>query len=362
MQRRPFLLSPAAALLATAVSALALPASAIAGTTYSVQALVSDGTVPADHTDPNLKNPWGVAFNPTGFVWLSNNHSGTSTLYDGNGVPQALVVTVPPAAGGGDVGSPTGIVYNPGADFKVTAAGKTGAARFIFSTEDGTISGWAPSVDGTHAIIAVQKDGSSFKGLATASTSHGNMLYAADFANGHVVAYDANFQEVATDGGFVDPMLHGRYGPFNVQAIGDRLYVAFAKIDKGGEDEHAGKGQGFIDTFDFDGHLIKRLVKHDGVNAPWGFALAPTTFGQYGGALLVGNFGDGTIAAYNPNTGHLRGYLHGTDGKKLSIDGLWGMAFGNGAFSQDKNKLYFAAGVGSESGGLYGSVSVNVAE
>jgi uncharacterized protein (TIGR03118 family) len=359
MLRRSFVRRPLAVLLLGALaSTLALPA--WAASTYSVHALVSDGTVPADHMDANLKNPWGVAFNPSGFVWVANNHTGTSTLYDGAGVPQSLVVKVPPAPGG-DMGSPVGIVFSGSADFVVSAGAKSGASRFIFSTEDGTISGWAPNVDLNNAIIAVNKPGSSYKGLAVAATGHGNMLFAADFATGHIDAYDASFAAVTTDGGFTDPMLHAGYAPFNIQAIGDKLYVAFAKRDDASGDEIAGKGKGFIDSFDFDGHLLKRLVKHEGTNAPWGFAMAPADFGQYSGALLVGNFGDGTIAAYNPDTGHLRGYLHGSDGDKLHIDGLWGMAFGNGFSGQDKNKLYFAAGVADEEGGLYGSISLDAA-
>ena len=356
MQRRSFMHHPAATLLAVALGAT-LSTPALAGDTYTVHALVSDGTVAADHIDANLKNPWGVAFNPTGFVWLSNNHTGTSTLYDGAGVPQTLVVTVPPAPGG-SMGSPTGILFNGTADFAVSANGKNGVSKFIFCSEDGTISGWAPNVDSLNAILAVNTPGADYKGLALASTASGNFLYAADFGNGKIDVFDKNFAPVTTAGGFVDPMMHTNYAPFNVQAFGNMLYVAYAKKDKGGEDEHAGKGQGYVNLFDGDGNLVKRLVKRTGLNAPWGLAMAPADFGQYSGALLVGNFGDGTIAAYNPKTGHFRGYLQGTDGTKLKIDGLWGMAFGNGFFSQAKNSLYFAAGVGGEEGGLYGSVSV----
>lgn len=360
MQRRSFLRGPAAALLTVAVGAgISLPAGA-AETAYTVHALVSDGSVPADHTDPNLKNPWGIAFNPAGFVWVANNHTGTSTLYDGAGVPQSLVVTVPPAAGG-TIGSPTGIVYSGSTDFVVSNGSASGPSRFIFCTEDGTISGWSPGVDLHNAIIAATTPGASYRGMAIAATPNGNMLFAADFVNGRVDAFDATFAPVTTDGGFLNPLLHVDYAPFNIQTFGDKLYIAYAKRDKAGEDEHAGRGQGFIDVFDFDGHFLQRLVKHRGLNAPWGFAMAPAEFGKYSGALLVGNFGNGTIAAYNPNTGHFRGYLKDAAGDKLHIDGLWGMAFGNGLLGQDANKLYFAAGVGDEEGGLYGSVSAEAA-
>lgn len=358
MQRRFLMRGPLAALLALALGTAFSPSALAERSAYNVHNLVSDGSVSADHTDPNLKNPWGVAFNPNGFVWVANNHTGTSTLYDGAGVPQTLVVAVPPAPGG-DMGSPTGIVFSGSSDFVVSANGLSGPSRFIFCTEDGTISGWAPNVDLHNAIVAVTTPYASYRGMAIAATPSGNRLYAADFVNGRIDTFDASFAPVTTGGGFVNPKLHNDYAPFNVQAFGDKLYVAYAKRDKEGEDELAGKGKGFIDVFDFDGHFLQRLVKHDGMNAPWGFAMAPEDFGQYSGALLVGNFGDGTIAAYNPRTGHFRGYLHGEDGKKLHIEGLWGLAFGNGLFGQPKNTLFFAAGVEDEEGGLYGSVSLS---
>jgi uncharacterized protein (TIGR03118 family) len=355
MQRRSFLRPPVAALLAAAMGVTLAPP-ALAATAYTVHALVSDGSVPADHTDPNLKNPWGVAFNPVGFVWVANNHTGTSTLYDGAGVPQSLVVTVPAAASVG-TGSPTGIVFSGSEDFIVGNGTTEGPSRFIFCTEDGTISGWAPNVDLNNAIIAASTPGASYRGLAIAATPKGNMLFAADFVNGRVDAFDAQFTPVTTDGDFVNPLLHFDYAPFNIQAIGDQLYIAYAKRNKEGDDEQAGKTKGFVDVFDFDGHFVRRLIKHRGLNAPWGFTMAPEGFGDFGGSLLVGNFGNGTIAAYNPKTGRFRGYLKDAAGEKLRIEGLWGMAFGNGVNGQDENKLYFAAGVEDEEGGLYGSVS-----
>ena len=359
MQRR-FLVTrpPVAALLAVALAGAFGAAPALAATAYTVHALVSDGSVPADHTDPNLKNPWGIAFNPVGFVWVANEGTGTSTLYDGAGVPQSLVVKVPPASGTGP-GEPTGIVYSGSEDFVVSKDGKEGPSRFIFCTEDGTISGWAPGVDLNNAIIAVTTPDASYRGMAIAATPHGNMLFAADFVNGRIDAFDGSFQPVTTDGGFVNPLLHFDYAPFNIQTFGDFLYVAYAKRDKEGEDEQAGKTKGFIDVFDFDGHFVRRLIKHRGLNAPWGMAMAPADFGDFSNAFLVGSFGNGTIAAYNPKTGRFLGYLKDADGEKLHIDGLWGMAFGNGVNGQDKNKLYFAAGVNDEEGGVYGSVSAS---
>lgn len=362
MQRRSFLRPPAATLLALALACSFATAASAQGSSYTVHALVSDGSVPADHIDPNLKNPWGVAFNPSGFVWISNQRTGTSTLYDGAGVPQTLVVNVPPAPGG-TLGSPTGIVFSGSAtDFLVSNGTTSGPSRFIFSTEDGTISGWAPSVQLNDAILAAQVPGASYRGLAIAATPQGNRLYATDFVNGRIDTFDASFNRVDTAGGFANPLLHFDYAPFNVQVFGDQLHVVYAKRNKDGDDEQEGKTKGFVDVFDFDGHFVRRLIKHRGLNAPWGIAMAPAEgFGEFSGSLLVGNFGNGTIAGYHARTGRFLGYLKDGAGEKLRIEGLWGMAFGNGFFGQDKSKLYFAAGVDDEDGGLYGSISLDAA-
>lgn len=357
MHRRSLLRLPLAAGLLSLGCALA-PCVHAADSVYSVHNLVSDGSVAADHTDANLKNPWGVAFNPSGLVWVSNNHTGTSTLYNGAGVPQALVVAVPPAPGGGSIGSPTGIVYNGSSDFVVSNGTTSGASRFIFCSEDGTVSGWAPNVDVNNALITVNRPGSSYKGMALASNADGMHLYAADFHNARIDVFDKNFALTTVAGGFKDKKIPARYAPFNIQALGGLLYVAYAKRDKGGEDEKAGPRLGFVDVFNTDGQRLRRLVKHDGLNAPWGFALAPADFGQFSNMLLVGNFGDGTISAYDPATGNSLGMLKDGTGSPLKIDGLWGMAFGNGFQGQGKNVLYFAAGPLGESGGVYGSVSL----
>jgi len=344
-----------AAVLAGA--AVLAPPVLAAGSAYAVRNLVSDGSVAADHTDANLKNGWGVAFNPSGFVWLSNNHTGTSTLYDGKGVPQSLVVTVPPAVAG-NVGSPTGIVFNGGSDLVVSKGAASGPSRFVFCTEDGTISGWAPNVDSLNALIAVNKPEANYKGLAIATSGAGTRLYAADFRNARIDVFDKQFAPVNLPGAFQNPKIKPSYAPFNIQALGGLLYVAYAKRDKGGEDEKAGPGLGFVDVFDTDGQLLRRLVKHDGLNAPWGLALAPAQFGDFSNALLVGNFGDGTISGYDPATGASLGQLKDASGAPLRVDGLWGMAFGNGFFGQSKTTLYFAAGPLGETGGVYGSITL----
>jgi uncharacterized protein (TIGR03118 family) len=320
--------------------------------------LVSDpasGIASPNH-DPNLKNGWGIAFNPTAVVWVAANHAGKSTLYDGNGAVQSLVVTIP-SANGTDMGSPTGIVFSGSNDFAVTAAGVSGPSRFIFASEDGMISGWAPNVDGTHAIKGWLNPNAVYKGLALAGNGENNFLYAADFRNRKIDVYDKTFHPVqlaATQ--FRDNEIPSNYGPFNIQNILGNLYVAYAKKDPNSDDELAGPGTGFVDVFDADGNLLKRLARHGTLNAPWGLALAPTGFGRFSNRVLVGNFGDGTINAYDPHSGHFAGRLRTPDGKLLKIDGLWGIAFGNGVRSQPTDTLFFAAGPNDEVNGLYGRV------
>jgi len=323
---------------------------------YTVHNLVSDGAVASDHTDMHLKNTWGVAFNPFGFVWVTNNHDGTSTLYDGNGVPQTLVVTIP-AADGASTGSPTGIVYNGSSDFVVSNATASGPSRFLFASEDGVISGWAPNVDSAHALRAAATPDAIYKGLALAANGSGNFLYATDFHNGRVDVFDKSFTKVTTSGGFADPSLPKGYAPFGIQNLNGNLYVTYAKQDAAGEDDQAGRGRGLVDIFDTDGKLLRRVATHTGLNAPWGIAMAPANFGMFSNRLLVGNFGDGTISAYSEATGMFLGKLMGTDGKVLVVPGLWGLQFGNGLSSQPTNVLYFGAGPNDENDGVYGSIT-----
>ena len=237
--------------------------------TYAVTPLVSDGAVTARFDDPNLKNGWGVAFNPTAFVWVAANGTGKATLYDGSGKPQSLVVSVP--------GAPTGIVFSGSADFVVRRSGLAGPARFLFASEDGTISGWAPNVDLNNAIVAVDNGaaGSSYKGLALAGDGTGNFLYAADFHHGRVDIFDASFQPVHRPGAFVDPQLPAGYAPFGIQNLQGNLYVTYARQDADAHDEIAGRGFGFVDVYDAAGRLIRRVASGGALNAPWGLALAP---------------------------------------------------------------------------------------
>jgi uncharacterized protein (TIGR03118 family) len=324
---------------------------------FAVTNLVSDGAaVPAAHTDPNLRNGWGVAFNPKGFAWVAVNGTSKSTLYDGNGVPQSLVVSVPAASDA----DPTGIVFNATQDFKVTQGATAAPAAFIFAGESGTLSGWAPSVNGTASVTMF--DGSAankvYKGLAIASFNGVNYLYAADFHNGKVDVFNGTFAPTTLPGGFANPTLPPGFAPFGIQALGGRIYVAYAKRAPTGDDEQAGDGLGVIAAFDTGGTLISQLAVGGVLNAPWGMAMAPANFGLFSGALLVGNFGDGKINAFDPGTGALMGTLSGANGAPLVVDGLWGIAFGNDVQNQPSNTLFFAAGPADEAHGLYGRIDL----
>jgi uncharacterized protein (TIGR03118 family) len=325
---------------------------------FLMRSLVSDGAG-AEHVDGKLINAWGIAFNPTGFVWVANNGSSTSTLYDGNGVPQTLVVAIPPSSS--SASNPTGIVFNGSASFQVTQNGVTGASAFIFASENGTLSGWSPTVNRTNAILAVDTGagGAVYKGLAIASFSGANYLYAADFRNNRVDVYDTNWNRVTLPGGgFTDPNLPAGYAPFGIQAIGGRIYVAYAQRTAGSIDETKGSGLGIVDVFDAGGALVRRLVTGGALNAPWGLAMAPANFGGASNLLLVANFGDGKINAYNADTGAFAGTLMKADRTPIVIDGLWGIAFGNGVNNQPTNTLFFTAGPGDEAHGLYGRIDL----
>jgi uncharacterized protein (TIGR03118 family) len=243
--------------------------------------------------------------------------------------------------------------------FQVTSGGKTGTSAFIFSTEDGTISGWAPSVDTTHAILAADNSmmgaGAVYKGLAIASTSAGNFIYASDFRNGFVEQFDSHFNLVRS---FSDPSVAPGYAPFGAQVLDGHLFVTYALQDGAKHDDVAGPGNGYVDVFNFDGTLFERLVSQGGqVNSPWGLDIAPASFGDAAGKLLVGNFGDGTISIFDLVTGNFMGKLLGEDGKPIVIDGLWALVNGNGGNGGDPNKVYFTAGINGEADGLFGSLS-----
>jgi uncharacterized protein (TIGR03118 family) len=345
------------------LSCIALPATA--SDFYRQHNLVSDGAFSADHTDPNLVNAWGIAFNPFGVVWVADNGTGASTLYDGAGVAQSLVVQIP-SPGKADGGNPTGMVFNASPGFAIAKGGALSGAsspsRFLFATEDGIIAGWAPAIDATHAITVVDhsgKDGAVYKGLALSAGGKGSLLYAADFHNNRIDVFDQSFKPATlASGAFSDPSLPAGFAPFGIHAIGGNIYVTYAMQDADRHDDVAGKGLGFVNVFDPNGHLIRRLVSHGALNSPWGVALAPAGFGKFSGRLLVGNFGDGLINAYDLANGHFVGKLRMGDRQPVHIEGLWALAFGNGFLDQSVNSLFFSAGPGDEKHGLYGRLEV----
>jgi uncharacterized protein (TIGR03118 family) len=341
-----------------------------AANNYLVHNLVSDLPNTADHVDSNLVNPWGVAFSATSPFWVANNHTGVSTLYDGSGSALSLIVQIPSPAGGTAVGAPTGMMFNGTQSFAV-ATGKPGL--FLFCTEDGTIVGWNSTVDSTHGKILADNSasGAIYKGCALGGTADAPRLYAADFHNRKIDVWDGNLQPVQNAGAFNDTNVPADFAPFNIANINGKLYVTYAKQDADKKDDIQGLGNGVIDTFDMTGALLGRLVTQGPLNSPWGMAMAPTGFGDFGGMLLVGNFGDGLIHAFDPNSGALAGTLMGvatpgnTTGSPIVIQGLWSLVFGNGGKGGDRGTLYFTAGIPGTSGepleshGLFGSIQAS---
>lgn len=319
---------------------------------------VSDQPGHAMITDSNLVNPWGLSFGPTTPVWAADNGKDVSTLYSGgNGTTpptrQPLVVGIPD-------GAPTGTVFNPTKDFDVRSGTDHAAARFLFASEAGVISGWAPNVPAgpnpsTQAQVAMRVPGAIYKGLTLVRNDEGNFLLAPDFHNARVDVFTHSFHRVRTHGLYVDRNIPAGYAPFNVQALKGRVYVTYAKQDADKEDEIAGNGLGFLDVFDTHGRLIKRLVSRGALNAPWGLAIAPHDFGRFSDALLVGNFGNGRINAFDRHNGAFLGTLHDTHGHNIVIDGLWAIAFGNGV-AGTTHSLLFSAGPDDESHGLLGAI------
>ena len=332
------------------VAGLAVSASA---QHYSQTNLVSNVSANAPKTDANLVNGWGLARSSGGPWWVSDNGTGKSTLYDGTGTPQALVVTVP--------GAPTGTVFNGSSSFTL-APGKP--AAFLFASEDGTISGWNPGVNATVAQIAVTTANAVYKGLAIGSVNGVLRLYAADFHAGRVRMFDANFQEITASKGRGDDDDEGGFfgsprglAPFNIQNIGGTLYVAFAKQDSAKHDEVDGAGLGLVGAFTTSGRFIRWFEHVSDLNAPWGMAIAPSDFGAFSHHLLVGQFGSGQILAFNLETGAYAGKMIDAAGNTLAIEGLWGISFGNDAKAGPATTLYFAAGPNGEANGLFGSLT-----
>ncbi|MBV8119184.1 MAG: TIGR03118 family protein [Alphaproteobacteria bacterium] len=351
---------------------------------YVVNKLVSDlSPEPPNPADPVLQNSWGVAFSPAGSpFWIADNDTGCSTLYDGTGEKQKLQVSIPlpgnvippnsckhfdftitpsppaPAA-------PTGIIWNASSAFPVPGTSTT--AAFIFDTEDGTVSAWG---GGTNAVLAVDNsnnpptplnNGAVYKGLAFGVNVNGPFLFATNFRAGTIDVFGQGFKQVAPgtkgelDGNFSDPKIPAGFAPFGIQNINGDLFVTYAKQNAAKHDDVAGLGNGFVDVFDTDGHLLRRFASGGTLDSPWGVARASFAFGKFSGKILVGNFGNGWVNVFD-NDGTFVGLLRGTDGKPISIDGLWTLTLGGGAKSSS-DTLYFTAGPNGETDGLFGTIT-----
>lgn len=310
--------------------------------------LVADvATLGATTVDPNLVNPWGLAFGPTGILWVANNGTGTSTLYAQDGAKQSLTVNIPSATAG-QPGVPTGTIFNSTTDFAIP--GST-AALFIFAGEDGTIAAWNASSGTAASIVADHSTlGAVYKGIAMANDGGANFLYLTNFKGNAIEVFDANYNFVH---GFTDTTIPAGFGPFGIQNIGGNLYVTYAKqAAPDNEDDLAGPGNGFVDVFSPAGTLVRRFASNGSLNSPWGVAVAPAGFGSLSGAILVGNFGDGLVGAYDATTGAFIDMLRAPGGAQITIPGLWALTFAPAG----STTLFFSSGPSSEAHGLVGTL------
>jgi uncharacterized protein (TIGR03118 family) len=327
--------------------------------TYAVHNLQSDVPGLAAQTDPDLVNGWGITASSSSPWWVADNGTAKSTLYNGNtGAKITQVIVSIPGTDG--PGAPTGVVFNTSTDpteFVITGGGGTSVARFIFDSEDGTVSAWN---GGAAAVIkATSQNGAIYKGLAIGKVGTASYLFAADFHNAHVDVYNGVFALQNWGNAFVDPNIPAGFAPFGIQNIGGQIFVTYAKQDADAEDEIAGEGLGYVSEFATDGSFLGRVASGGDLNAPWGLAMAPSDFGKFSGHLLVGNFGDGRINAFRSTDGgwEEHGKLKGTDHRPISIDGLWGIGFGNNGSAGPATTLFFAAGPDDETHGLFGSIT-----
>ena len=330
------------------LTAISFTAAFARADTYSSTNFQSDLPGLAAHVDPNLVNPWGMAVSSGGTIWVSDNGTGVSTLYGQDGTAASLVVTIPTSARNKDGGNPTGVVFNSTAFFKVTKNGNSQPSRFIFVSEDGSISGWSPTLDQTHAIIAVDNGtnlGSKraiYKGATLGVANGHNFLYVTNFHTGRVETYDENFHQV-NPSGFADGTLPAGYAPFGIRNFNNEIFVTYALQDAKGEDDVAGPGNGFVNVFDTSGNFLRRLVSNGKLNAPWGLALVE-------GELWIGNFGDGTINNYDPTTGAFLETISKADATPVQVDGLWDLLPLSAG-------VYFTAGIADEEHGLFGLIT-----
>ncbi len=328
--------------------------------TYQQTNIVSDIPGPAAATNHNLINPWGLSLSPNGQFRISDNGVGLSTVFDVNGNRFGPTVHIPlPAGSTSDAAAPTGNVRNTTSDFVITANNVSAPAEIIFATEDGTIAAWNPTVDKHHAFIEADNSAPAvYKSLTLGSNAEGNFIYATNFHDGTVDVFDGNFQQVHLAGSFTDADIPDGFAPFGIRNINGTIFVTYAKQDEAKHDDVAGPGNGFIDEFDTEGNLIGRFAGQGALNSPHGLALAPADFGEFSNALLVGNFGDGHISAFDPTTGAFLGQLADANGHPIANPGIWGMTFGNGAGGTRTDTLYFAAGINHEQDGLFASISL----
>jgi uncharacterized protein (TIGR03118 family) len=341
---------------------------------FSQSNLVSDnqpGHLNAQVQDDNLINPWGISYPPTGPFWIANNHTGTATLYSVDPTTDAttvnpLVVTIAPPPDQSGPAAPTGTVFNSDPNPGFVVNGKP--ALFIFATEDGTISAWNGGTQTTlevdnssnpaHGDSTVFPDegiGAVYKGLSIGTDNGQTLLYATNFRHGTVDVFNDQWQQINS---LTDGNVPAGYAPFNAQVLDGHLFVTFAKQDQFKHDDVAGKGNGFVDEFDLNGKLVDRVASHGPLDSPWGLAIAPADFGKYAGDLLVGNFGDGTISAFDlQHDDKNMGKLLGIDNKPITIGDLWSLTPGNDGKAGSSGEIYFTAGIKDEAQGLFGSLS-----
>ena len=333
-----------------------IPSWMFGATFFSQRNLASDIPLLADYTDPNLVNPWGLALAP---FWICNNRTGTYTVSGVDGTPTATVTNVSPAPGKTGVGKCTGAVRNNNTAAFLVAPGTTGT--WLLNTEDGTIT----IRSGGQNIVKVDnsKTGAVYKGIALSNNP--DYVYNANFNSGKIDVYDGTWTAAALAGTFADPQVPAGFAPFNIQNIAGKLYVAYAKQDAAKQNDLRGAGNGYVAVFDLNGNLIQHLVSGGKLNSPWGMAIAPASWGDFAGALLVGNFGDGAINAYNATTGAAIGTIQYPNGNPVTNTGLWALMFGTGGNGGDVNKLYLTAGISGNSGiqshGLFAAISVTTA-
>jgi uncharacterized protein (TIGR03118 family) len=351
----PPLAVPPLAKTAWAIALAFAPVAACADS-YTQTNLVSDVPGLAATTDPNLKNPWGVSFSATSPFWVSNQASGNSTLYDGTGAITPLVVTIPGSSAGPS--GPTGQVFNNSTGF---AIGKGAAASFIFDTLNGTIAAWNGG-QGTTAVTQATTPGAIYTGLAQNTTGGSTFLYAANSAsNGNIQVFDSNWNNVTGTtfaGKFVDPSLPAGDVPFNVQTIGSNLFVTYAHLGPGGSPMPGG----VVDEYNANGNFIGRIATNGPLEAPWGVVIAPAGFGAFGNDLLIGNFGDGEIDAYDPTTDAFLGTLDGPNGQPLVNDFLWALETRTGGAGDNTDAVYFTAGINGQADGLFGEITATTPE